>query len=320
MKPARLLSAATLFLTMTAGVASADAPNVVVSIKPLHSLVAGVMQGVGTPGLIVDGAGSPHSYSLKPSQAEDLQNASLIFWGGPDLEAFLSKPLETLGAGATVISFEEVDGLERLQLREGGAFEEHLHDEEEGDHDGHEAHHDEHHDHEEIDMHLWLDPVNAKAFVAKAAAALSVADPANGDTYKKNAADLEARLDDLVKAIDGEVAPVRSRPFIVFHDAYQYFEKRFGLAAAGSITVNPEVNPGAQRLAEIQEKVAEAGAVCIFAEPQFEPKFVAIVAEGSGAKSGVLDPLGAAIPAGPNHYFDMMRALAASLKECLSQG
>jgi zinc transport system substrate-binding protein len=322
-----------VFLFASAAVAAASgaasaAPNVVVSIKPVHSLVAGVMAGVGEPALIVDGASSPHAFTLKPSQATAIEQADVIFWVGPALEAFLEKPVETLGGDARVIALMDAPGLARLPLRHGGAFE--AHDYGDGDHDLHEADtghdgendqvaeagHD--HDHGAFDMHVWLDPENAKAMVEEIEAVLADADPANATAYKANAEALSARLDGLTAAIGETLAPVKERPFFGFHDGYQYFENRFDLVAAGSITVSPEVIPGAERVAEVRAKVKDLGATCVFAEPQFEPRLVSVVAEGTPSRSAVLDPLGAEIANGPDLYFILMRNRAASIRDCLA--
>ncbi len=307
-----LLSGLLVSTTATA----ADAPKVVVSIKPIHSLVAAVMQGVGTPDLIVDGAASPHTYALKPSNARSLQEAKVVFWVGPGMEAFLQKPLAALGTNATVVELDDAPGIAKLKFREGGAFEPH------DDGDEHEASddhaHDHDHDHGEFDTHLWLDPHNAKAMVAEITTSLVAADPANALTYEANQKTLDDKLDALDAEIASTLAPVKDKPFIVFHDAYQYFEHRYGVRVSGSITVSPETIPGAQRVAEIHSKVADLGATCVFAEPQFEPKLVNVVLEGTAAKSGVLDPEAATLPQGPDLYFDLMRGIASSLKTCLS--
>ncbi|MBN7758439.1 zinc ABC transporter substrate-binding protein ZnuA [Nitratireductor aquimarinus] len=297
--------------------------EVVTSIKPVHSLVAGVMEGVGEPALILQGAGSPHTYSMRPSQARMLANADLVFWVGPGLEVFLEKPLETLAGEATQVALSDSEGLTLLEMREGGAFEAHSHDDDHDDHDdhGHEAEEDGHdhaHDHGP-DAHLWLDPDNAKIMVSAIAEALSAADAENASAYAANAAALNERIAALQTELSAELEPVKDRPFIVFHDAYQYFEKQFGLAAAGSITVSPEIIPGAQRVDEIRTKVRELDAACVFAEPQFEPRLVEVVTEGTDAKSGVLDPLGAEIEDGKDLYFELMRGMAASLKTCLTK-
>ena len=307
-----LLSGLLVSTTATA----ADAPKVVVSIKPIHSLVAAVMQGVGTPNLIVDGAASPHTYALKPSNARSLQEAKVVFWVGPGMEAFLQKPLAALGSNATIVELDDAPGITKLKFREGGAFEPH------DDGDEHEASddhaHGHNHDHGEFDTHLWLDPHNAKAMVSEITTSLVAADPVNALTYQANQKALNDKLDALDTEIASTLAPVKDKPFIVFHDAYQYFEHRYGVRVSGSITVSPETIPGAQRVAEIHSKVADLGATCVFAEPQFEPKLVNVVLEGTSAKSGTLDPEAATLPQGPDLYFDLMRGIASSLKACLS--
>ena len=216
-------------------------------------------------------------------------------------------------------------GLEKLKFREGGAFEAHDDgDEHDASAEGAEGHaHEEaghHHDEGEFDMHLWLDPANAKAMAAQIEATLTAADPDNAAAYKANLEALGIRLDALDKQIAETVAPIKDKPFIVFHDAYQYFEHRYHVKVAGSITVSPETLPGAARLKQIHEKIVELGATCVFAEPQFEPKLVNVVLEGTPAKSGTLDPEAATLDAGPDLYFQLMEGIGTSLKTCLSSG
>lgn len=307
--------------TLFVGQAMADAPKVIASIKPIHSLVSQVMAGVGEPGIIVDGAGSPHTYSLMPSKAAELQEADVIFWVGGALEPFLVKPVETLGAEAKVVELAKAPGVTLLPYREGGPFETHAHEEHAQGHDESHAeadHHDEGRD--EADMHLWLDPQNAKALLAEIEEVLSTADPENAERYEQNVKSAIAGIDALQAEIEAEIARVKGQPFIVFHDAYQYFENRFGIPASGSITVSPEVAPGAHRVAEMREKVERLGAICVFAEPQFEPKIINTVIEGTKARSGVLDPEGADIPNGPELYGTLLRNIAKSLRNCLSAG
>ena len=311
-----LLASATLILP---GAALA-APSVVVSIKPIHSLVAAVMKGIAEPELVLKGAGSPHTYQMKPADAETLQNADIVFWVGPDLEKFLEKPIRSLSADAKVIELDDAPGLLKLPMREGGAFEPH----DDGDEDHHdaaeehsEADHADHHD-EEHDAHIWLNTGNAKAIARAVAAALGQADPANAPRYDDNLATLDSDLDALAAELKTTVAPVKDRPIVVFHDAYQYFEKEFGIRIAGSITVSPETLPGAARISEIHEKLKGLGASCVFAEPQFEPKLVNVVIEGTEARSGTLDPEAATLDAGPDLYFKLMRGIAGSIKGCLS--
>lgn len=297
----RFLLSAVLWALAPAAVA---APAVVASIKPVHSLVAGVMQGVGAPHLIVQGGASPHSTSLRPSAAAALESAAVVVWVGPELEVFLAPALETLAGEATLVALAEVPGLTRLPYRQ---------EEEEKEEEEH--HHDHHHS--AIDMHLWLDPDNAKAMVVAIAEALGAADPANAARYGANAAALAERLDSLAAGIEESLAPVKEVPFVVFHDAFQYFDRRFGLNTVGSITVNPERPPGAARLREIQHKIAALGARCVFAEPQFDSGLVQVAVEGSGAGTASLDPLGADIADGPELYFELLRRNAASLEACL---
>ena len=305
------LASTTFFASITC--ANADI-NVVTSIKPVHSLVSGVMEGVATPDLIIDTGGSPHTYSLKPSQARQLQNADVVFWISPKLEAFLEKPIESIATNALVLQLLETDGVIKVSFREGGAFDAHDHDDE--DHDEHDEH-DEHHE-DETDPHLWLDPLNAAILVDHIADVLSDSDPDNKQTYEANADAMLTKLDQLVDDVTTELKPVQDRGYIVFHDAYQYFERRFNVSAIGSITVSPEVLPGADRIRELQEKVASLDASCVFSEPQFEPRLVSTITENTNTRTGVLDPLGSSIENGPDQYFQLIRDMSSSLKECLA--
>jgi zinc transport system substrate-binding protein len=301
--------------------AMADAPTVVASIKPIHALVANVMQGVGTPVLLVRGTASPHTYSLRPSDARALDDADVVFWVGDGVETFLEKPLSALSSGAEVVELGSLDGLTLLPMREGGAWAAHEHEEEAHGHE-HEEHADahEHEAHETADMHIWLDPANAEVMTDAIVDALSRTDPDNAATYARNAEGLKADLHQLDARLARKLAPVADRPFVVFHDAYHYFEHRYGLNGVGSITVSPERPPGAQRLQEIRDDLAEREAACVFAEPQFEPALVETVVEGTSARTGVLDPEGAALNEGPQHYFELLDGLADSLVECLPPG
>jgi zinc transport system substrate-binding protein len=253
--------------------------------------------------------------------------------------------LETVGANAKSIELIDAHDLVKLGFREGGAFEKHDHGDEAGhddhahsaetehdhDHDktaevDHDHDHDkaaeaghDGHDHGEFDAHVWLDPENAKAMVHEIEEALAEADPDNAATYEANAAAVTARLDALIADVSSELEPVRGKGFIVFHDGYQYFENRFGITASGSITVSPEVMPGAERITEIRERVQELGAACVFAEPQFEPKLVSTVIEGTNARSGTLDPLGAELEDGVELYFQLIRNMSTSIKTCLTE-
>ena len=317
----RVIIAGAIFSLTNISFAMADI-KVVTSIKPVHSLVSGVMAGVGVPSLIIDGSGSPHTYSLKPSQAQQLQDAKLLFWMGDKLETFLEGPIENIAQNATAIKLMDAHGLKKIKFREGGMFDDHGHDDHEKhakkEHDDHGDHDD--HGHGEFDPHVWLDPVNTKIIVHKIEEVLVKADPKHASAYEANAHEMMEKLDTLTAELREELKPVHEKGFIVFHDAYQYFEQRFDVAAIGSITVSPEVMPGAERVSELREKILQLNATCVFSEPQFEPKLVEILVEGTGARTGVLDPLGATLAKGPDLYFQLIRNMASSLKKCLSGG
>ncbi len=283
-------------------------PAVVVSIKPLHSLVAGVMEGVATPLLLVKGGGSPHGYVLRPSEARALAKAQLIVWVGEELESFLQKPLATFGQGDHQLKLSEQLQKSLLVKRQGGSWEGHAH-----------QHSDENGaaglkmQHQNPDLHLWLDPTLAKQIVILTDKRLSEIDPAHRSQYNSNTTELIKKLDQLDQKLREQLTPVKDIPYIVFHAAYQYFESAYGLNAVGSITIDPERRPGAKRIKEIREKIKQLGARCVFSEPQFKSRLIATVIEGTGAKTGTLDPLGADLPAGPDAYFQLMTRLGDNL-------
>jgi zinc transport system substrate-binding protein len=295
------------------------APKVVVSIVPIHSLVAGVMQGLGEPSLLVPVGTSPHTYNLKSSDARSLQSADLVVWVGEGLENYLQKPLAALAGKARIVEIAEIDGLTLLDVREGGAFDAHGHG------GGHQHDHAKvkkasgaaAHDHED-DVHLWLDPDNARLIVDHIAAELGKLDAANAARYVENAAKMRDRIATLEDGIRSRLSAVQNRPYIVFHDAYQYFENHFGTAVVGAITVSPDQAPGAKRIAELRDRIRSSGATCVFREPQFPAPVVDTLVSGTRAKVGVLDPEGADLTPGPDAYFTLMDRIADSLASCLA--
>jgi len=311
--------------------------KVVTSIKPLHSLASYLMDGVGKPDLIVDGYASPHGFSMKPSHAKMLQDADLIFWVGEDLENFLEKPLNSIAKKAEKIELMDIKGLNVLSFRERNIFDEHDdHDDHEGhtkkkkddhdDHDDHEGHtkkkkddHDDHDDHEghghgEYDPHIWLDPINAKVILKEMTEHLVENDSKNTSTYKSN---LDKALKDIDKLTMNVMTELnQSVSSIVFHDAYQYFEKRFNVNILGAFTVNTDVMPGAEQLAQIREIIEHDKVSCVFSEPQFNPDIIKAVAKDMNIKTGVIDPLGATLDPGKDLYFDLIRNMSASFKGC----
>ena len=343
----KLLSYTALGLIL-GNTAFADVPKVAADIAPVHSLVSRVMEGVGTPKLVIPAGASPHGYSLRPSEAKALQDADMVIWMGEDLAPWMEKSVETLSKGAEVITLLEESETKLLDFREGALFEEHDH----GDHDDHDDHdkdhddhdhdkdhddhdehdhdkdHDDHDDHEghddhdehahgEHDPHAWLSIENAQTWLNLVAGKLSAADPENAGVYFANAAEARAEIDALVKEVNSILGPVRGRNFVVFHDAYQYFETSFDFPAAGAISLGDASDPSAARIAEIQGRVRNEGINCVLSEPQYNPNLVETVLSGTDAKMGIIDPLGSNLEPGPKLYGDLIRNMAKALAGCL---
>ena len=300
----KLKFAALVFSILTFSSSIQAKINVVASIKPIHSLVASVMDGVGEPSLLVDGSASPHTFQLKPSHAKLLQNADIIFWVDKDLENFLVKPLSSIAKKSKKISLMEINSIKKLKFREKNIFVE-KHD----DHKGHKEH-----AHGEFDIHIWLDPVNAKIMSMEIAKELSKIDPKNKLIYESNAKKVSFKINKMMKEIKKEIN--KDAAFVVFHDAYQYFEKRFNIDVVGALTVNPEVLPGAKQLTEIRKEIKHEKVKCLFSEPQFNPSIAKPIAKDTGVKIAVLDPLGAKLDPSKDLYFQLIKNIALSFKNC----
>ncbi|NWG46129.1 MAG: zinc ABC transporter substrate-binding protein [Alphaproteobacteria bacterium] len=300
---------ACLLLILAPGRAvAAESPNVVASIRPIHAIAAAVMEGRGEPALLIEGAASPHAYQMRPADAARLEAADLVFWVGPALELFLTDALDALAAGKG-LALMDAEGMRLLPNRVAGPFaaEDHDHD------------HDHSHDPLEMDSHVWLAPANGRAMARAMAGRLAALDPEGASLYAANAERLARRLDALEAEIAARLAPLRDRRFVVFHDATQYFEDAFGLEAAASLTLNPARQPGAKRVAEIRRLIAETGTACIFSEPQFPPRLLDVIAEGSEVKRGMLDVVGVELTPGPEHYPQLLLAMADAMQACLSE-
>ena len=322
-----------------------ESPKVVVSIKPLHSLVSAVMEGVATPTLLVK-KGSPHAYTLRPSEARALASADLVIWIGHEMESFLEKPLETVAENAKQLELAEVLESSLLKTRSGIEWDEHehheghdedheehaTHEDHDEEHEGHKEHadheathdeehdddHEEHADHEEHhhgvnDMHLWLDPKIAQKVVAETTKMLIDIDPAHAAQYQANSAKVTTKLVALDASLKQKLAPVKETPYLAFHSAYQYFEVAYDLNAVGSVTIDPDRKPGAKGISEIRERVKNTDARAVFSEPQFESSLVETIIEGTGATTGVLDPLGSDLEQGSDAYFILLNNLADNL-------
>ena len=316
----RKLFALSLTATLMGGAAYADTPQVAVDIAPVHSLVARVMDGIGKPDLIIQPGASPHEYSLRPSEASALQAADLVFWIGPDLTPWLTDTIGTLASDAVVTELMEADGTIELEFREGALFEAHDH----GDDDDHDEHRDddaesghEGHDHGAHDPHAWLSPKNAMNWLNVIAGQLSAVDPDNAGAYFANAAAGRTEIKTLIGEVTATLDPVRGGQFIVFHDAYQYFEMDFDFPASGAISISDASDPSPARIAKIQARIAEQGIDCVLAEPQFNPGLVATVLDGTDAQTGILDPLGSDLELGPAFYPQLIRNLSNVLADCM---
>jgi zinc transport system substrate-binding protein len=300
-------------MAMIGGVAMSDTPKVAADISPVHSLVSRVMLGVGTPNLIVQAGASPHGYTLRPSEAKALQDAQMVFWMGESLSPWMEGALDTLSSDATIITLLERDETILMEFREGALFEEHDHD----DH-GDEKHddHGDHEDHGSHDPHAWLSPDNARIWLNLIASQLSIVDPENAGTYFANAAAARSEIEALKTEVNSLLEPVRGKKFIVFHDAYQYFEKAFDLSASGAISLGDASKPSPARIAEIQGRIQEESIDCVLSEPQFNKGLVATVMAGSKAKTSVIDPLGVGLKPGPDLYSELIRNMTKTLVDC----
>ena len=311
----------TLFLSFSHAKAEL---KVVTSIKPIHSLASLLMDGIGAPKLIVDGSNSPHNFTLKPSHAKMLQNADLVFWVGEDVETFLEKPLGAVATKAKKIELMEISQIKKLKFREKNIFEGHHDDHGHKKHDdhghkkhddhGHKKHDDHGHAHGEYDPHIWLDPLNAKAILTVMAKNMKMMDKKNSAKYDANLKKAYAKIDDLVSEINKVIN--KNAKYVVFHDAYQYFEKRFGVKTLGALTVNADALPGAEQLKDIRKVIKKENAKCIFSEPQFNPKIIKAIAKDANIKTGVLDPLGANLKNNKDLYFKLLNNLSNSLRKC----
>ncbi|MDO4777840.1 MAG: zinc ABC transporter substrate-binding protein [Cardiobacteriaceae bacterium] len=342
------------------------APQVVTTIKPLHSLVSQIMDGVGEPVLLI-AQGSPHGYQSKPSDAKAIANADMVVWVSSDLETFVAPLLAKSGGNKRQLEWRNISGLHKLKNRSGGLWEEHehAHEHHEHDHGKHEHHHDHghekhghdhghahgkhdhghdhghekhdhdhahdhghdkhehhhehahHHHHGEYNDHLWLGSSAAKALLNAVAGELSNLDPENKGKYEANLKQALADLDALNQRIDMKLASVKNRPYMVFHDAYPYFEQDHGLQPVGVVRVDPEHEPGSKRIAELHNIMREHKVICIFNEPQFSSRLTGKLVEGTKVRTGTLDPLGAELKAGKTLHGELLSNLANSLQQCL---
>ncbi|MGI9389976.1 MAG: zinc ABC transporter substrate-binding protein [Boseongicola sp.] len=281
--------------------AQADVPRVVADIPPVHSLVARVMKGLGSPDLFIQAGASPHSYSLRPSEAAALERADLVFWIGHGLTPWMEKPLETLAGDARRVELMEVEDTIKLPAREEAIFDDHTHD----------------HDHGQIDPHGWLDPINGQLWLDTIARELAKFDPENADIYHANAAEGKSEIAVSISETASILEPMKDVSLAVFHDAFQYFATRFELKIKASLFASDAQAPGPARIVALQKYLRSEEITCLIAEPQFDQSFADLVLDGTEAKTVVLDPLGAAIEPGPGLYAALIAVMAAGVAECI---
>lgn len=330
-----------LACAMLATPLAADDIRVMTDFPVTHSLVSMVMGEVGTPDLLLDRGGDPHSFQLRPSQARDLAEADLIFWIGDELTPWLARALTGVEARGTVVTLIQADGLHRQDFMHDHAHDDHGHSRDSHDHDhayddhdhSHDSHdhghaHDDHghsddhphgdHAHTGLDPHAWMDTGNVQIWLDVIASELAALDPDNAETFLENASSARSEIDDLRTEIAEILAPVSTSPFVVFHDAYGYLAHEFGLTIAGTIALGDAAAPGAQRLSELRAQLQDDAAVCIFPEVNHSSRYVDVVVEGTDVRVGAeLDPAGVTLEPGVQLYATLMRGIAQAIAECL---
>ena len=294
-----------IFFFFTCYNAVASKSLIVASISPLHSLVSYIVGNTGNVILLIDPKNSPHNFSLKPSHAKLLNNAEIFFYIDDQLETALKKTLNSIPKTVRVTKVSQFKNLNLLSIRKSQNWEE----------DKHDHHHN--HSHDSYDIHFWLDAKNAIEIVKGVTKELSKLYPDNIDTYKKNAQKLIANINVKDNYIKLKLKEVKNKPYIVFHDAYQYFEKAYNLNAIGSILINPKQPPLPNRIIQIRSKIKTLNAYCVFKEPQYKDKIIKTVIENTNANIGILDPLGANIDPGPDMYISLLDDLANNISTCL---
>lgn len=294
-----------LFIALWAQASLAQAIEVLASVHPLSLITAAITDGVTQPHTLLPPGSSPHDYALRPSDVRRLRQADLIIWVGPELERFLVKPL---APHAQALALTEQPSLTLYRRAEP---EEEAHAEATAGHD---------HAHEHgVDPHLWLGPEQARQIARLISQQLQQRDPIHAGTYAANLVRFEQQLARADQAIAQRMQALAERGYFVFHDAYGYWERHYGLHNLGHFTLNPEQQPGARQLAKIQARLKAGQARCVFAEPQFQPALIMAVTRGTGVTIGTLDPLASNIPVTTDGYIQFMQQLADQFEHCLMQ-
>ncbi len=339
----KFFSIIALFICSGVNVFATETTGVISTIQPINSLVSAVIGNTGKSITIIPSEQSPHDFKLKPSDVKVLQNGNIIFYVSNHLESSITKVFKNLPKNIKVINLMEESGVNHLAIRDNDAWERHdhhghddhdkhgkkhddhddhdKHGKKHDDHDDHDKHgkkHDDHDDHEkEDDVHIWLSPDNAIKIVQKVNKVLSLYFPENSKIYNDNTTKFIDKIKNLKMELVRELSPIKNKPYIVFHDAYQYFEKTFELNAVGSVALEGDIASSPKQISFIKDKIIKSKASCVFQEPQFDSKLVKIVVEGTDAKIGTLDPLGVNITGDKDFYLQLLSNMAKSLKECL---
>ena len=336
----RLLTLTSFVFLSINSVLAAETKGVITTIQPINALVNAVIGNTGKTISIVPADMTPHNFKLKPSDAKKLQDANLIFYVSDQLESNIVKFFENLPKKVITVNIMEETGITHLPIRDNEAWERHDHNDHDNhskkhdDHDDHDKHgkkHDDHDDHDKHgkkhddhddhqvkeDVHIWLSPDNAIKIVNKVNEELSLFFPENKKIYNDNSSKFIKKINNLKKELTKDLAPIKDKPFIVFHDAYQYFEKTFGLNAVGSVALEGGVASSPKQISFIKDKIIKSNASCVFQEPQFDSKLVKIVVEGTNTQIGTLDPLGVDIKTTSDFYLQLLKNMSKSLKECL---
>ena len=342
----KFFSILALFICTGVNVFATETTGVISTIQPINSLVSAVIGNTGKSITIIPSEQSPHDFKLKPSDVKLLQNGNIIFYVSNHLESSITKVFKNLPKNIKLINLMEKSGVNHLAIRDNNAWERHdhhghddhddhdkhgkkhddhddhdKHGKKHDDHDDHDKHgkkHDDHDDHEkEDDVHVWLSPDNAIKIVQKVNKVLSLYFPENSKIYNDNTTKFIDKIRNLKMELVKELSPIKNKPYIVFHDAYQYFEKTFELNAVGSVALEGDIASSPKQISFIKDKIVKSKALCVFQEPQFDSKLVKIVVEGTDAKIGTLDPLGVNISENKDFYLQLITNMAKSLKECL---
>ncbi|WP_163372287.1 zinc ABC transporter substrate-binding protein ZnuA [Endozoicomonas acroporae] len=298
--PVKPLLMTALLMTVSC-FASAEPPKVLVSIKPLQLIAQAVTEGVTDTEVLLPPGSSPHSHSLKPSDARKLRSADVIFWVGPSMETFLPKMLAS-AKGVKAVSAMDMHG---IRLRSSEEHGHHVHE------------HGEHHDHGDYDPHIWLSTDNARVIAREMARVLMSVDKVNQSRYQRNLALFLNSMDQTDVRNGQKVEQSGRQPFFVFHNAYGYLQEQYGLEVAGYFTLNPEQQPGARHLVSLKGQLNKVGSACIFREPQFQPAYIERLTEGLSVQVGVLDPLAENIQSGPESYATFINQLVDNITSCI---